>query len=396
VSGASAGSYTVVVTNILGSVTSAPGVLTVNAMGPLSSYGLSVMTYNLHGNGVADWSTNSLQVQAIGRQLMYLNPDIITFNEIPTTNMYQMTNWVKAFLPGYSIATNSGSDGFIRSAIASRYPITRSQKWLDGVSLSAFGYSGNFTRDLFEAQINVTNYSLPLHVFVTHLKATTSTPPDDADKRAAEASAVSNFFTTVFLPGTNGTHPYILCGDMNEDVFRPDTNSYTSGQPIQRMTATATGLRLTTPVNPFTGNDFTESIQGSASALNVRFDYILPCGLMYSNIIASQVFRTDLLNPVPVNLFTNDDRTASDHLPVMMFFSNPYDVAYQISSLKLTNQNAIVTWPSITNRQYRVDISTNLTTWTTIATNLTATAANTSYTNALGAGRRFYRVYRTP
>src|SRR5439155_4036767 len=83
----------------------------------------SLLTYNVKGNGSSDWSTNAPQVQAIGRQLMHLNPDIITFNEIPYTNAWQMTNWVAAFLPGYFLATNSVGDGFIRSVIASRFPI---------------------------------------------------------------------------------------------------------------------------------------------------------------------------------------------------------------------------------------------------------------------------------
>src|SRR5207247_934729 len=126
--------------------------------------------------------------------------------------------------------------------------------------------------------INVPKFSNPLHVFVAHLKATGSGPPpipqNDADKRAAEAAAISNLFVTVFLPGINGSHPYILSGDMNEDVFRPDTNSYTSGQPIEKLTSAPTGLHLTTPVNPVTGSDLTESIQGTGT-LNVRLDYIL-------------------------------------------------------------------------------------------------------------------------
>src|SRR5436309_15675445 len=93
--------------------------------------------------------------------------------------------------------TNSGTDNFIRSVILSRFPITRSQSWLDGSSLSSFGYSGNFTRDLFEAEITVPNFTQPLHVFTTHLKALSDV--DSAAKRAAEASAVSNFFVAGFL-----------------------------------------------------------------------------------------------------------------------------------------------------------------------------------------------------
>ena len=146
------------------------------------------------------------------------------------------------------------------------------------------------------------------------------------------ASAISNYFATVFLPGTNGAHPYLLAGDMNEDAFFPDTD-YVSGQPIQRLTAPPTGLQMTIPVNPFTHTDLTESIQGS---LDTRFDYILPCGLLFSNIAGSEVFRTDLLTNFPPNLFSNDDMTASDHLPVLMVFKNPFDTPFKLLSIART------------------------------------------------------------
>ncbi len=358
---------------------------------------LSLVTYNLHGNGVANWSTNTAQVQAIGRQLMFLNPDIITFNEIPFTNTYQMTNWIKAFLPGYFLAVNSATDGYIRNGIASRYPILYSQTHLYSDDLAPFGYTASdFTRDLFEAEINVPNYSRPLHVFVVHLKATTGTSSvqyqDSADKRAAEASAVSNYFVNTFLPGTNGTHPYILSGDMNEDIFRPDTIKYTTGQPIQRMTSAPTGLRHTIPVNPITECEVTESIQGT---LDVRFDYIMPCGLLYSNIVTSQVFRTDLLNLVPPNLLANDDITASDHLPVIMYFNNPYAVPFRLTSFAVTNQNATLKWESVTGLTYRVEISTNLAAWNVLASNLTATGTNYTFNTNLTGSVNFLRV-RTP
>src|SRR4249919_1576216 len=53
------------------------------------AYALTLMTWNVSGNGVADWSTNAVQVQAIGRQVAALNPDIITFNEIPRSKTYE-------------------------------------------------------------------------------------------------------------------------------------------------------------------------------------------------------------------------------------------------------------------------------------------------------------------
>jgi endonuclease/exonuclease/phosphatase family metal-dependent hydrolase len=391
-----AGSYSVVVTNGGGSITSETAVLTVNAAANSGPTAFSLLMYNVKGNGSTNWSTNAPQVQAIGRELMYLQPDIITFNEIPYTNTWQMTNWVTAFLPGYNLATNSGTDGFIRSVIASRFPITRSQKWLDGASLVPFGYSGNFTRDLFEAQIAVPGFPQPLHVFVTHLKATTSSTVSgrqaDADKRAAEASAISNFFVTAYL-ATNSLHPYVLTGDMNEDIFHPETNRYTSGQPIQRLVSQPTGLMLTTPVNPFTHSELTESIQGT---LDVRFDYILPGGLLFSNISSSQVFRTDLLTNPPPPLQTNDDRLASDHLPVLAVFSNPYAKPFRITSISRNNQTLTLGWESVPGQSYRVEASATMTQWSVLSSNITASGGNMGFSTNVADAVKFFRIYRLP
>ncbi|MDB6029277.1 MAG: endonuclease [Verrucomicrobiales bacterium] len=383
VNGNSAGTYFVIVSNAYGS-TNASALLTVSAPTSGSSNGLSLMTYNVKGNGATNWTTNAPQVQAIGRQVMYVQPDVITFNEIPNDLWYEMTNFVKAFLPSYALAINSGTDGFIRSAIVSRHPITRASKWMDGADLNPFGYTNaNFTRDLFEAQITVPSFSRPLHVFTTHLKSSSGGYTDAAAKRAAEAAAITNFFATnLFVLYPND--PYTLSGDMNES----DTNTLV----IQRLVSAASGLHLTNPRNPFTSSINTYSIQASVSE---RIDYIMPCTLLASNILSSQVFRTDLLNPMPANLQTNDDKTASDHLPVLMYFSNPYDVPYRIGSATLTNQLVTLNWESINGRQYRVDASADLANWIAIRTN-TAASTNFSFTTNATSAAQFYRIYRIP
>jgi endonuclease/exonuclease/phosphatase family metal-dependent hydrolase len=169
-------------------------------------HALSLLTYNVAGNGTTNWSTNTAQVQAIGRQMAFLQPDIIAFNEIPNTNTWQMANFVTAYLPGYFLATNSATDGFIRSVILSRYAIVGSKSWLHSSDLNPYGYTNaNFTRDLFEAEIDVPGATQHLHVFTTHLKAFSDT--NSAAKRAAEASAISNFFVSGFLT-TNAARPY--------------------------------------------------------------------------------------------------------------------------------------------------------------------------------------------
>ena len=353
---------------------------------------VTLLTYNVKGNGTTNWSTNTAQVQAIGRQLIYLNPDVITFNEIPYTNTYQMPNWMTAFLPGYFLVTNSGTDGFIRSAILSRFPITRSKSWLDGADLKPFGYTNtssssadNFTRDLFEAEINVPNWPLPLHVFTAHLKSTGTNYADSAAKRAAEAAAITNFFTTNFF-ALYPTHPFTLSGDMNDG----DTNTLA----IQRLISASTTLRLTNPTNPFTGSINTFSIQGSVSE---RIDFIFPCDQLRSNLMSAQVFRTDRLAGFPPNLFSNDDKVASDHLPVLLTFANPFNAPFKIISIARTNQSVTLMWESATNRSFSVEASTNLVQWTALASNLFAARTNFNFaTNNVADPINFFRIYRVP
>ncbi len=400
-----AGKYSVAVTNLAGATNSSTVTLFIAPTSLLATNGaITILTYNVAGNNsgtatnAANWSTTSPQVQAIGRELMYLNPDIIAFNEIPVTNgVAQMPDWMKAFLPGYFLATNSTGDGYIQSVVASRFPILSSASHLAFSSLAPFGYTGSsFTRDLFEAQISLPNWPLPLHIFVAHLKSTGSTnPQDDANKRAAMASAISNYFAAVFLPGANGSHPYVLCGDMNEDAFFPDTD-YVSGQPIQRLTSAPTGLQMTIPVNPVTHTDLTESIQGS---LDTRFDYILPCSLLFSNIAGGEVFRTDLLTNFPPNLFSNDDKIASDHLPVLIILNNPFDTPFKLLAIARANQGLTLQWESQNNRTFDIEASPDLVAWTPFATNLLTTNNNSPFnftTNNVTDPVRFFRIFRVP
>lgn len=382
---AQAGDYSVTVTNLHGATNSAPAILTVT---PPPIAGFSILTYNTHGAVVEDWSTNSAQVQAIGRQLQHLQPDIVTFQEIPFTNTWQMPSLVAAYLPGYELATNSGTDGFIRSVIASRFPITRSTKWLDGVSLVNFGYNGNFTRDLFEAQIAVPGFPQPLHVFTTHLKA--GQGADDSARRAAEANAISNFFATGFRT-TNHLRPYLLTGDLNEDIARPPSSQPLS---IQSLTSGPVGLQLTTPINPLTGEDLTFSIR--AANLTRRYDYILPCGLLFSNLAAAQVFRSDkLTEPAPL-LLADDSATASDHLPVMMVFNHPYNKPFRLLSATLVDDAFTLTWESVPGQPYQLESSSNLSVWIVVASNLVAAGSRHTFSANLGGQPHFFRVYRVP
>jgi endonuclease/exonuclease/phosphatase family metal-dependent hydrolase len=378
-----AGNYSLTVTNAGGATNSAVAKLTV--IQPNASGTLTLVHHNVKGNFTSDWSTNAPQVQAIARQLQYLTPDIITLNEIPNGLRYEMTNWMTAFFPAYQLAVSLGTDGALRSGVISRFPIVRSQSWLVDASLTNFGYSGTFVRDLFEAEIAVPGASETLHVFTAHLKS--GSDAASQNQRAAECGAVSNFLVTVFLP-TNGWKPFLLTGDLNEDIAIAMSQNQ---QPIQRLIAASTGLKLTTPLNPFTLARFTHSIQG---ALDARFDYVLPNGLLFSNVVVSQVFRSDKLTSPPPPLLTNDSVVASDHLPVQMIFNYP-DPPLR-ATLNVSNQTVTLTWPALVGRNFMIQTSTNLATWTTAAASVPAVSAQPTWTTTATDAVQYYRVVRLP
>ena len=389
-----AGFYTVSVTNAAGSALSDPAALSVWRPAPPA---FSYLTYNVHGNGLTNWSTNMWHVQAIGRQMQYLDPDIITFNEIPVTNncTAQMADFVTAFRPGYYLVTNSMDDGFIRSVILSRYPIVASRSWLHGAELAPFGYTNTnpapyFTRDLFEAEISVPGFPQPLHVFTVHLKSGQDT--GSAAKRAAEAGAVSNFFATVYLPA-HAREACVLSGDMNEDILRPPASDPRS---LLRLIGAPTGLQMTTPVNPLTDSELTWSIQDTNSGPTARYDYILPCAALGSNIVCGQVFRTDLLTPLPANLYSDDDQIASDHLPVFMVFANPFNVPFRLLAISVAPPSVSLKWESISNCTYNIETSSNLTEWTPWVVNLVASSDSFILTTNLPDGVKYFRVRRVP
>ena len=380
------GLYSLTATNAAGATNSTAATLTV--IQPNASGTLTLVHYNVKGNFTADWSTNAAQVQAIARELLYLNPDIVLLNEIPNGFKYEMTNWMIAFFPTYQLSISLGTDGVLRSGVISRYPITRTQSYFENASLTNYGYNGTYTRDLFEAEITVPGATEPLHVFTTHLKSAADV--DAQQRRAAECSMISNYFATVFIP-TNGWRPYLLTGDLNEDIAIPMSQNL---QAIQRIT-NGTGLKLTTPLNPFTLQRFTHSIQGVLpGSMDARFDYVMPAGVLSSNIVNSQVFRTDLLPPpLPLNLNSNDDIVASDHLPVVMVFNYPDPPL--LTSLSVSNQTVTLTWPALIGRKFSVFSSTNLATWTVTASNLVSLAPQVTWNTSTSAEAKYFRVVRT-
>ena len=161
-------------------------------------------------------------------------------------------------------------------------------------------------------------------------------------------------------------------------------------------------MRLTNPTNPVTGSINTYAT--TSANPSERLDYIFPCALLASNISSAQVFRTDRLNPVPPNLNSNDCKVASDHLPVLMVFNNPYASApvtntapvYSFIYFAVTNQVATFKWQTVSNRYYNLERSVDLSNWTTFKANLLAAGTNFTVTTNAPFGANFFRVYRLP
>ena len=98
----------------------------------------------------------------------------------------------------------------------------------------------------------------------------------------------------------------------------------------------------------------------------------------------------------PPPLLADDDQTSSDHLPVIMYFNNPFDQPFRLLAISLRNQDFTLTWESTGGRLYHVEASSNLTAWATLASNLTASGTNCSFTTNATEALRFFRVHRVP
>lgn len=346
---------------------------------------LRLLNWNVAGNGLTDWSTNTPQVQAVGRVLQALAPDIVTLQEIPNENQayLQLGAFTRTYLPGYTNVYSSGTDGLLRSAVLSRFPILRAQSHLDGVSLVNAGSSDRFTRDLFEAEIAVPDFPAPLHVFTTHLKA--SGDADSITRRAAEATTISNFFVRDFLPVHPG-RPFVLAGDFNEDDSKPRDPAL---NPVPRLANAGTTLNLLNATNPATGRLETWSAR---FGLNWRFDYVLVSADLVPQIGSAVAYRTDRAVPLPPGLNREDGATASDHLPLLVTFGPPEPVIFRLTGITHLAGQLTLTWETEPGYGYKVERSTDLETWLQGS----ATRATNQVTLPAGTSPEFFRVVRSP
>ena len=95
-------------------------------------------------------------------------------------------------------------------------------------------------------------------------------------------------------------------------------------------------------------------------------------------------------------MLANDAATASDHLPVLMSFNNPYDRPFRLLAVTRTNLAVTLRWETVPGQPYRVETSTNLTTWDALASNLVATSNSYTFGTNLNDAARYFRVHREP
>ena len=75
---------------------------------------------------------------------------------------------------------------------------------------------------------------------------------------------------------------------------------------------------------------------------------------------------------------------------------NPYDKPFGFTSIMRDNLGVRLQWESVLGQPYCADASLDLRTWTTLASNLTATTSVFTFSTNTVEEKQFYRVYRQP
>ena len=310
-----------------------------------------VVQYNIHRDIGNDVVAGSAEQVALAKVVNYLAPDVWTINELATSNGSGVDfaaahaalaafigTYVTAFGPApvenqnYFVYVGARTDGFITSAIVSRWPFLATQTYSDAYAPE----SVPALRGLVSAQVDVPG-AVELGVFTTHLKAssfsdTADTSTLNAKKREGEATAdVAN--VTAWLAAHPGDAA-IMNGDWNETEEPTETDNWKVGA-IGDPIGTA---MIYHPVTTLRDAGFTDpravSIAGKISTIdsaspNARFDYAMyrASHLVY---LGGQVFDTKQINTAGqlaalnaangTGFVKGDSASASDHLPVLESF----------------------------------------------------------------------------
>ncbi len=286
-----------------------------------------VVSYNHHG----DFIDNASADAEFNRILVALDPDVICFQEFPfDISEGDVASRMNSILPtagGWQI--HFGLLGGIRTAIASRYPLTNTR--IDTIPASS-------TRGVTIALVDLpdADYAVDLYLLGVHLKCCGDEGGSEDDSRQESADAIANWLgdargvsrpsgDNIVLPPDT---PMIVLGDFNlvggpqpEDTLLTgdiqDESSYGADVKGDWDNSNLTNLD---PVDPFTGDNFTW--QGSSS-----FDPSPLDRMFYTDdvitVATSFVLNTDTMSATALanaGLQAGDTLpfNTSDHLPIIM------------------------------------------------------------------------------
>jgi hypothetical protein len=66
------------------------------------------------------------------------------------------------------------------------------------------------------------------------------------------------------------------------------------------------------------------------------------------------------------------------------------------ATLNVSNQTVTLTWPALVGRNFMIQTSTNLATWTTAAASVPAVSGQPTWTTTATDAAQYYRVVRLP
>lgn len=293
-----------------------------------------VATYNVL-NGVG--TVGSVEYNAVKAVLARLDPDIVAFQELRTSDR---PNWeALAVELGYGHTAFSGSTGLaggLNTGYYSRYPIASSFNVFSPVG------ANEITRPPFRVVVNVPGTVRPLVLWTLHHKALGSTT--DEFRRAIESIRCANNIDT-YLAANPGHLDMVVLGDMNEDVRDFQTtqfNSLPSGLPASYALGTDIAFPVyyaTFPRDAYEvagpGFAMLPAVQGTTTnsgtyiGTSGRLDYIFVSSNLFASPLGPAVAEvynsvvddgTSGLAKAGAPLASGTSALASDHLSVFADF----------------------------------------------------------------------------
>ncbi|MFH0907955.1 MAG: endonuclease/exonuclease/phosphatase family protein, partial [bacterium] len=288
-----------------------------------------LVAYNHGGNFITVPSRDA----AFNRILIALNPDLICFEEFPSTvSSSTLANRLNSILPipGGSWQIHLGLLGGTRNALASRYPLTL--KRTDTIPASA-------TRGVTLALANLPDAdygAVDVYLLGVHFKCCGDPGGSEDALRQDSADAIANWLgdargvsrpsgNNISLPAST---PMIALGDFNLVGGPQPENTLITGNILQESQYgpdvkgdwDVSDMTNLNPLDPFTGDNFTW--QGSESFPPSALDRMFYTDSVVT-VADSFVLNTDTMTPAALaaaGLQAGDTlpTSTSDHLPIAL------------------------------------------------------------------------------